>query len=225
MDGGHLRGADSVYIFAVDKRQPIQGDRRMFFNQIANSIKSRGLFGTLKWGYDGYLKVNNFIVFCRDLAVPVDMRLVKPGIEMKEMSLLELRCLRAQNDRLPVEFYCDETKGFKYCYLAFIDDHPAAIYWLVRPEEKSRFLILRDGDLELNYAVVLPQYRGNRIAESLMGFILNDACSKGFKRIFSVIHVSNIPQYKPMLRLGFLPVECLTHFFVWRPKATLRYLK
>lgn len=197
----------------------------MICKQIANSVKSRGLFGTLKWGYDGYFKVNNFIVFCRDLTVPVDMRLIKPDLEMKEVPLLELQRLRTKNDRLPFEFYCDETNGFKYSYLAFIDGYPAAIYWVVRPEEKSRFLNLRVGDLELNYAVVLPRYRGNRIAESLMGFILNDACSKGFKRIFAVIHVSNIPQYKPMLRLGFLPVECLTHFFVWRPKATLRYLK
>ena len=58
-----------------------------------------------------------------------------------------------------------------------------------------------------------------------MAFIINDALKKNYKRMFGVVHVSNIPQYKPMLRLGFSPVECLTHVFLWRPKAKLIYVK
>lgn len=197
----------------------------IFLKQVINSLKSRGFLGTLEWGFDGYLKVNNFILFFRDLSVPVKLSALRTDVEIKELSAEEMKSLRTKFKNLPFEFYCDESQGFKHCYVAFIGGHPAAIHWLVRPEETSRFLNLGEGDVELNYNVVLPQYRGQRLAEYLMAFIIDDAFKKNFKRIFGVVHVSNIPQYKPMLRLGFNPVECLTHFFVWRPKAKLHYVK
>lgn len=197
----------------------------MRLETLNNSLMSRGLWGTLQWAYYGYLKVNNFIVFYRDPSLPVDLRLLGKDIEMKNVSLSELRRLRGQHDRLPFEFYCDETQGFKNCYVAISEGHLAAIHWLVGPGENSRFLNLTTGDVELNYNTVLPQFRGRRLAEMLMSFIINDSFNIGVERIFGVVHVSNIPQYKPMLRLGFTPVECLTHFFIWRPKATLRYAK
>lgn len=197
----------------------------MLLNEFKNSFMSRGVLGTLKWGYYGFLKVNNFIVFYRDISLPIDSRFLREDIEIRNVSLLDLKRIRINYDKLPFEFYCDETQGFQNCYVAFYEGRPAAIHWLVRPGEKSRFLNLEAGDVELNYNVVVPQFRGKRLAETLMAFIISDALKKGMKRIFGVVHVSNIPQYKPMLRLGFTPVECLTHFFVWRPKATLRYVK
>lgn len=196
----------------------------MWVKQLLISINSRGITGTLKWGVDGYFKINNFIIFFRDLSIPI-IKKNRLDVDIIKMSAFEIKQLRENFNDLPFEFFCDESHGFTHCYVAFIGNNPAAIHWLVVPGERSRFLHLKEGDVELNYTVVLPRFRGKRIAEHLMEYIIHDAARNNHKRIFCVAHVSNIPQYKPMLRLGFLPVECLTHFFIWRPKAKLNYLK
>jgi len=188
------------------------------------SLTSRGLYGTIHWIFHGYFVFNNFIVFYRNLENPVQAPAPSDGVEIKKLSLDALCSIRKGRNDLPVEFFCDKTHGLTTPFVALVEGELAAIHWLVQPGETSRFLSLSEGDIELNLNTVLPEFRGNRLAELLMVELLTDCKNNNLKRMFGVVHVSNIPQYKQMMRLGFEPVEHLTHFAFYRPKATLRYV-
>ena len=195
------------------------------FKYLIRSFKSRGFYGTLSVMFHGYLKFNKFIVFCKNLSKPFDSQFKNDFIQIKKISINDLKLLRGKEAKLPIEFYCDVSHKFSAPYIALVGGKLAAIYWLVFRGENSRFLELKNGDVELNYSTVLPQFRGERLGEMIMAFIIHSCNDTNLKRIFGVVNVNNIPQYKPMLRMGFEPVEVLTHFGFHRPKATLRYVK
>lgn len=191
---------------------------------LLSSLRARGLKGTLRESFLTFIWVNHFLVFYKKLqGSPKNIQ--KPeNVLFRAVTLQELEKLRS-NLKLPVEFYCDKSHGFKTPFLAFVNNEVAAIHWVVKKGEYSRFLNLNEHDLELNYNTVISQYRGFRLAEMLMSTIIESYSNSAYKRIFGVVNAENIAQYKPMLRIGFEPVEVLTHFGTHRPKATLRYLK
>jgi GNAT superfamily N-acetyltransferase len=195
------------------------------WRQLKQDLRSEGVFGTLKLFAEGYLKVNSFLVFYLDLTKPFAAPAPPPDIELRQGTLSDLQELRRGRTDLPTEFYCDEVFGFKVPMLAFVEGELAAIHWLVSPNEPSRFLSLSQGDVELNYNTVLPQFRGRRLAQLLMAFLISSARDAGHLRMFGVVNVQNVPQFKPMLDLNFRPVETLTHFAFRRPKATLKFVK
>jgi ribosomal protein S18 acetylase RimI-like enzyme len=137
----------------------------------------------------------------------------------------QLKDIRDEKSDYPIEFFCDQTEGFCTPFVAYVNNEPAAINWLVAPGEKSRFLDMKKGDVELNYITVLPAFRGNRLAAALMAYIIDRCKQEGQRRMFCVVHVETLPQYKQLIRLGFEPVEILTHFGPYRPRATLKYVK
>jgi len=192
--------------------------------KIVRSLNSRGLGGTLLWFIFGYFSINKFIVFYLNLEKPFEPSQPGPSVKISKISIDTLNLIRAGAKDLPIEFYCDETHGFTIPYVAEVDGEIAAIHWLVKPGEKSRFLELGAGDLEMNFNTVLPKFRDKRLAELLMAKLISSCSGGDFKRMFGVVHVSNVPQYKQMIRLGFEPVEVVTHFGMYRPKATLRYV-
>jgi len=189
------------------------------------SFKSKGPIATLKVVYNGYFVVNKFIVFYRDLSRELEVIDVDPSITLRQVTLSELDALRRTCAALPPDFYCDLSHKFKTPCVALVDGKLAAILWIVSPEEHSRFLELKSGDVEYNYSYVLPEFRGKRLAGLLISFMINLCQQRGLKRMFAVVSATNIPQFKQMLDLGFVPVEALTHFGLKRPKATLEYVK
>ena len=190
------------------------------------TIKSRGLYETIRTIMSGYLKINKFIVFYKNLEKPFNYQTHDSTIEFTQISLEKLDSIRKKGDNLPVQFYCDISHNFSTPFVALVKGRIAAIDWLVYPGEYSRFLnIKEEGDVELNYNTVLPSYEGNGLSKKLKAYIIMECIKEKHKRMFCVVNVDNIPQYKLMLRLGFEPVEVLTHFGFSRPKATLNYVK
>jgi ribosomal protein S18 acetylase RimI-like enzyme len=196
-----------------------------YLADFVQSVKSRGVLGTARWVAAGFLRVNHFLVFHIDLRRPFTPAPVDPRLELRAGTLDELVRLRTGREGLPVEFYCDQTHGFTAPFFAFWEGEIAAIHWLVFPGQRSRFLAMQPGDIELNFIVVLPEFRGHRIAQALMSYMVRWAQDAGFQRIFCVVHGTNIGQFKPMLDMGFRPVEVVSHFGHRRPKATLRYVR
>jgi GNAT superfamily N-acetyltransferase len=171
------------------------------------------------------LRVNNFLVFHLDLTKTKPAPPPPVGVTLRVGTVEDLRALRATRGDLPVEFYCDETHGFTTPFLAMVDGEVAAIHWLVFPGQRSRFLDMKPGDVELNYNTVLPQYRGRRLGQLLMAYLVDSAREGGHRRLFGVVHAANIAQFKPMLDMGFRPVEVVSHFAMSRPKATLEHVR
>ena len=71
------------------------------------TVKTRGLYGTIRTIMSGYVKVNKFIVFYKDLEKPFDCPLHDATIEFAKSSPGELGFLRNKGMDLPVQFYCD----------------------------------------------------------------------------------------------------------------------
>ncbi|MCD6184854.1 MAG: GNAT family N-acetyltransferase [Deltaproteobacteria bacterium] len=189
------------------------------------TIKTRGFCHTIKIIISGYFKVNKFLVFYKNLEKPFDYPLQDPTIEFAKISLEELHSLRNKEKKLPVQFYCDLSHNFSTPFIALVKGKVAAIHWVVLHDENSRFLEMKKGDVELNYNTVLPEFEGKGLSKLLQAYIIKNCIKKKHKRMFGVVNVDNIPQYKLMLRLGFEPVEVLTHFGFSHPKATLKYVK
>ncbi len=194
-------------------------------SDLVQSLRARGIVGTIRWVAVGMLRVNNFLVFHLNLQKAKPAPPPPEGVQLRQSSVEELRQIRAARPGLPVEFYCDETHGFTTPFLALCDGQVAAIHWLVFPGQRSRFLDMRPGDVELNYNTVLPEFRGRRLAQYLMAYLVDWARDAGHTRMFGVVHAANIAQFKPMLDLGFRPVEVVTHFAMSRPKATLEHVR
>lgn len=197
---------------------------KMQLHKLIQSVTSRGCGGTLKWIFRSYFTVNEFIVFCKELNKPFYYDFNNQSTIIRKLSLTEYRIIRGNKKNLPVEFYSDQLYNFHNPFVAFVNGDLAAVHWLVLPGEMSRFLMIKDKDVEINYNTVLPKFRGMGLAEKLMAFMILYCCEKGYNRMFGVVNVSNIPQYKQMIRLGFEPIEVLVHFGLHRPKAKLRYI-
>lgn len=188
-----------------------------FIGRIFRDVRNKGLLEAFKY-YLYALTPRDFIVFSIDPGLSPDYDLNVQGVIFRKISLPELKAYRDRTEGLPQEFYCDILYGFRVAYVAEIDGALAAIHWLVMPGDWSNFMVLGEGDAELNYNTVLPQYRGKRLAEKLMSYIVKNLKEEGrVKRIYGVISSANIAQFKQTLSIGFIPVGVLTKFF-WTNK-------
>ena len=196
----------------------------MKINMLIQSIKSNGFLKTFNKIIYGYLEVIKFIVFYLNLEDDF-VFLDRSGVTVRKLSIEDLNEARVGNSNFSPEFYCDITHMFSSPFVSYLNDKVAAIIWVVYPGESSRFLGLVNGDVEINYSYVLPEFRGENLISHLMSYVIIYCKKNGLKRMFGVVSATNIPQFKQMLKIGFVPVEALTHFFLKRPKATLRYVR
>ncbi len=186
-------------------------------------FRASGIPGTVDLLYVSLFKKNIFQVFFLNLNKPLTIPPVPSEIECRQVSLEELQRFRSENEDLPVDYYCDELFGYTLPFFALVNRQVAAVVWLVSAGQTSRFLELQQTDVEINYLEVNRAYRGHRLAQHLMGYQLQWAAEAGYRRVFTVPNVENIASLKPMLDLGFRPIEALVHFSLSRPKAALKH--
>jgi GNAT superfamily N-acetyltransferase len=168
-------------------------------------------------------RVNVFQVFYLDLRKPYTPPPVPDDIVVRHATVDDVRALRADGTGRPVDYYCDELFGLTLPFVAEVGGQHAAICWLVTHGQYSRFLDLAPGDLEINYLAVGAAFQGRRLGYLLMGHQIAWAKAQGYQRMLTVPNVENIASLKPMLDLGFRPIEALRHMATLRPKATLAY--
>ncbi|RLD36297.1 MAG: hypothetical protein DRI74_09340 [Bacteroidetes bacterium] len=195
----------------------------MRIKYLINSLRINGLLHTINTINSGYFKLNKFIVFHLEVSKKYKKKI--NNLKFMKISIEELKSYRQHCPHLPIQFFCDLSHNFKNPYIAAFGNKIVAIDWLVFPGETSRFLDLDKNEVEMNYNVVLPEFQGKEISRYLKEYMINDCISQAIKRIYVVVNVENIPQCKILIRLGFEPVEVLTHFMWWRPKAKLKYVK
>lgn len=200
------------------------------FKFFLNTLRDKGLYRTTKILISSYFKVNKFIVFYKNLEKPFnyptkDSSNYDSSIEFVKISLKDLNMLRKKEKQKPVQFYCDISFKSTTPFVALINGKIAAITWGVDPGEYSNFLELEQGDVELHYTLVLSEFEGKGLSMLLKSFAIKNYIKENRKRMFAVTNVNNIANYKLMIRLGFEPVEVLTHFAFNKPKATLKYVK
>ncbi len=186
-------------------------------------MRANGVLAALDLLWVSLFKRNVFQVLALDLSAPRPAIAPRSGIEVRLLSIAELRELRSQAGTLSIDFHGDELFGYTHPFVAFVDQKVAAIMWIVLPGQPSRFLDLQEGEVEINYLAVIPEFRGQRLGQYLMAHQVQWAADANHRRMFVVVDAQNIASLKPMLDLGFRPVEALVHIAWHRPKAQLRH--
>jgi GNAT superfamily N-acetyltransferase len=185
--------------------------------------RANGVLAALDLLWVSLFKRNVFQVLALDLSTPRPAIAPRAGIEVRLITIAELRELRSQTGTLSIDFSGDELFGYTHPFVAFVDNQVAAIMWIVLPGQPSRFLDLQEGEVEINYLAVRPEFRGQRLGQHVMAHQVQWAAAANHRRMFVVVDAQNIASLKPMLDLGFRPVEALVHIAWHRPKAQLRH--
>jgi hypothetical protein len=183
-----------------------------------STLRSKGIKQTLYWFYFGYLKVNRFFLFRRELDDPFPEIPQRDDILIKQISLQQLKEIRRNYPKLPEEFFCDTFEGAKTCFVGFVGEKVAHIMWVFFANEGSRFFNLRDKEAEINYAVTLPEFRRLNLYPLTVKSICKWLKDSQNKWLYGAIHDKNINAIKAIGKCGFEKIGKITHIGIWRPK-------
>jgi RimJ/RimL family protein N-acetyltransferase len=108
-----------------------------------------------------------------------------------EAALEALKLFRPSVTNMPVEFNRDEIDGIESCFLALIDNRPAAIAWSYDHTRPAHFLRMRPGDVEIRSVYSLEEFRGRGLAKAVISCAYNSLLRDGIRNIYAVIHFRN----------------------------------
>ena len=182
------------------------------------TLRSKGIKETFYWFYFGYLKVNKFFLFRRELDNPFPDVSQRDDILIKQISLQELREIRQNYPKLPEEFFCDIFEGSKTCFVGFVGEKVAHIMWVFSPGDGSRFFKLKEKEAEINYIVTLPEFRGLNLYPLTVKAVSHWLRENDFIKVYVVSHEQNINAVKAIAKCGFTKIGEVTHIGIWRPK-------
>jgi len=182
------------------------------------TLCSKGIDETLYWFYFGYLKVNRFLLFRRELDNPFPEVSQRDDILIKQISVQELQKIRENHPKLSEEFFCDIYEGAKTCFVGFVDGKVAHIMWVFFAGDRSRFFNLEEKEAEINYAATLSQFRGLNLYPLTVRSISKWLKENEYRWLYGAIHDKNINAIKAIGKCGFEKIGKIRHISVWRPK-------
>jgi RimJ/RimL family protein N-acetyltransferase len=182
------------------------------------TLRSKGIKETLYWFYFGYLKVNRFFLFRRELNHPFSEVPHRDDILIKQISLEQLREIRQNYPKLPEEFFCDIFEGSKTCFVGFVGEKAAHIMWVFFANEGSRFFNLGEREAEINYGVTLPEFRGLHLYPLTVRSISHWLRENQYKWLYGAIHDKNVNAINAIRKCGFEKIGEIRHVSFWRPK-------
>jgi len=182
------------------------------------SLRSKGIQETLYWFYFGYLKVNKFFLFRRELNNYFPEVSRRDDILIKQVSLQELQEIRENYPKLSEEFFCDIYEGAKTCFVGFVNGKVAHIMWVFFAGDRSRFFNLKEREAEINYGATLSQFRGLNLYPLTVRSISKWLKENEYRWLYGAIHDKNINAIKAIGKCGFTKIGEIRHISVWRPK-------
>lgn len=177
-------------------------DKIRTIRQTANEY-GNGFRSYLLLVYYSLFRFNTFIVFEKNLSQALIKQNLGPYLKIIKPTLADLNNLR-RDKNYPREFYCDQAKGAKTCYVGFCNNEVVSIHWVFTHGEYSRFLKLEETDVELNYIFTMPHFRRQGISSKTIGYISMDLKQTGYKRLFAVVHENNIASIHTIANAGFI---------------------
>ena len=98
----------------------------------------------------------------------------------------------------------------KRCYIGNVEGVLATYGWVTFDEELIGELGLRfrlaPGEAYIWNCGTLPAYRGLRLYPALLGYIVNDLCTEGRKRVWIGADADNLPSQTGIVLCGFQPI-------------------
>lgn len=121
------------------------------------------------------------------------------------------------------------------CYVAVTEnDEPTYMQWLLGPEENDRiaeifgdrFPRLQSGEMLLEGAFTLEQWRGKKIMAAAMARIAELGAQHGARWVITFVTVDNVPSLKGCAKAGFEPyIERTGQWRQFRHKSTFASLQ
>lgn len=147
-----------------------------------------------------------------------------PGpLVVREGSLDELARFRDARPHLPVQFYEDRLHGARRFYLGFWNGAVAHISWVFEAQDRTPQIALRPGEVELNGAYTLGEFRGRGLLPAVERGIIRDLKARGYHTVYTHVAVDNVSSLRGVAKAGFLPVGILTWRWIcgvpWRSYA------
>jgi RimJ/RimL family protein N-acetyltransferase len=95
-------------------------------------------------------------------------------------------------------------------YLGFCDGEIGHVSWLFTPRDRSRLIVLRPEEVELDGAFTLPAARGRGLLTMVECAILLDARREGYARAYTHVAVDNVASIRGVKKTGFREVGVVT---------------
>ena len=162
----------------------------------------RSAYGDSPWryfkvGYISFLRVNVYEVLCvatDGYAAPVE------GVAVQAWDLDRLRAYR-EGKTLPREFYMDQAKNLLNPWVVLQDDEVVYIAWEVE-KQRSRFLVLGDGEVEISHSLTLPAHRRKGLHRKAFVSLIEEMGKRGCERVFAVVHNENVNSLCSLKAIG-----------------------
>lgn len=145
-------------------------------------------------------------------AVDLDTWQIQPrggAVTARRATLDELERVRTERPDLPLQFHADRTHGVRDCYLGFVDGQVASVSWVFTHENIVRHMTLRPGEIMLDGAYTLPEFRGRGLLSIVERAILDDARREGVRLAYTHVAVDNRASLRAVWKTGFRPVGLL----------------
>lgn len=193
------------------------------FKNTAYHHYGKNYFSILRMVYNGFFRINTFVIYEKildDSVIPITLnpmyKIIKPTLE-------ELNSIR-KNRELPREFYYDQFHGVKNCYVVLYKDQPVYIHWVYKKGDPNRFLKLDEDVGEFNYNTTLPEFRGQKLMEKAIIYMMNDLKNDGFKKVVGVVNILNPAATKSVIAVGFKEVRKIKTIGYFNKKYTISKL-
>mgnify|MGYP000200470770 CR=1 FL=1 len=174
------------------------------WSHLGESVRSQygeGFSGYLKFIYYSCLRVNDFVVYSRDITRMSASVNSLSGFRFREMTPAEIDPYR-QGRMLPKEFFADGPEGPRLCHAVFKAGKPVYIHWVYQSGETSRFLKLSPDVAEIGYIVTLPEFRRMGVCSWALGHAFSRLESRGVKKVVTVVHSDNSASRRAMENVG-----------------------
>lgn len=160
-------------------------------------------FAILHYLYFSVFRINRFLIFENDRIADVPQVRFEPPFRIEiKTDAQELRRI-CDAHGMPRECYYADILDLHVCLLVCHGEEIALICWLSLPGEYSRFFKLEKATAEIYFTTTLPKFRGMGLPTKTDLFACRYLARKGFRKAVAVIHETNAPSIKTIVRAGF----------------------
>jgi len=190
---------------------------------LATVMKTEGLVAVLKRLAFRFTHIHKFFVY--RLSLTDDLPVVAPpsGIELREVTLAELRDLRQGRTDLPEYFYRDETGTRGRCWVGLRGGRMGFILWYTY-ENESGMVDLQKDQIEAAYAYALKDMRGLHLTQIAFRISGRELGREGIRSILAVPHSETVAINKTFIACGFDMIgEIKRYGFFTVPRTPVKY--
>lgn len=139
------------------------------------------------------------------------------GVEIREVSLEQLRTLRAGRSDLHEYFFRDETESLDRCWVGLRDGRLGFICWV--SYSGSDLVRCGPSEAKVSYIYCLNELRGKGMTSRAVRLIARTLFEEGFHSLLAVPDSDNPPIVKSLAGCGFVKIGSIKRvgLFHWPP--------